>query len=132
MLRSFHSNVYAERRELSDIQTNAQRCHIIETVEKEIAYLDFLRRYQIWRLYTDNTSIQWTELNSGFVNETIQTFAQATKPTKKRIGNPVNCATAELISSILLDIFPNFDERRRRSRKDFDGASRIGRLSDDE
>lgn len=107
-------NDFADRHHnLSQVQTNAQRYQMIESLQSQIAYLDLIRRYHILRLYADNLNSYSARLQSGFMNSTIDNLSQ----TVGARGNPVNCAEADVTDAILVDVLPDFREKHRAEKK---------------
>ena len=112
-LKERRNDFAARHQNLSQVQTNAQRYQVIESLQGQIAYLDLIRRYHILRLYTDNLNSYSARLLSGFMNSTIDNFSQ----TVGARGNPVYCAEADVTNAMLVDVLPDFREKHRAENK---------------
>ena len=103
ILQAYRHNASGQWREARRNLSNAERVTAIESLDKEISYLGFVRRCHTYQLSQDsNTSSQ--QIKDNFVIQTTRSIAA--RKTSKR-GNPFHIATAQVTTSMMEEVFPN-------------------------
>jgi hypothetical protein len=100
------------------------RLREIQNLGCQIAYIEFLRRCHVWKLYTDIAQDIRTP-QSGFV---VITSESIKNPGARRAGNPNNSRASEITKAMLCGLAPEFDNDSREYRRQYDYHTTLRRL----
>lgn len=93
--------------------TIPERFHIIGELDKEVAYLHFLRRYHVLKLFEECGGAS-TGTQSGFIHNTPESYGDTNGGRPGRRGNPVNHSEKAVVQAMAEKIFPSSPQDKKR------------------
>ncbi|KAL8784950.1 MAG: hypothetical protein Q9195_008838 [Heterodermia aff. obscurata] len=92
--------------EIGSLQTprevsNAKRLQIIQSLERNEAYMNFLKKCHIHQLYMDNID----PLENSYDNFVVRTTTS--RANRKQTGNPQNAAESRVAISMVMEVYPD-------------------------